>query len=123
MRWLATPARQRLHRVAVVVNNLVMWLLRASRRELRRVEGIRPEWFLPILRQAIENWAYYPEETWLSGPAVRGDVSTVVVHWRALSGSDMALASVFWLINGYILGEGGGGGGSGHQEQKSNRSW
>ncbi len=114
---LATPARQRLHRVAVVVNNLVMWLLRASRRVLYRDGEVRPEWFLPILRQAVENWAYYPEETWLSGPAVRGDVSTVVAHWRALCASDQALASVFWLINGYILS--GDGWGQGRNGQNS----
>jgi predicted short-subunit dehydrogenase-like oxidoreductase (DUF2520 family) len=39
---------------------------------------------IPILRQTLENYAAFGPATGFSGPIIRGDVETVVRHWRVL---------------------------------------
>lgn len=77
--------RLKLHLVAVFVSNFTNHIL-AVAHQLCLSFGLEWQWLCPIIRETfsriVENG--HPPATWQTGPAVRGDMSTLVRHLQCL---------------------------------------
>lgn len=90
------------HAAAVLASNGVVALLAVAARMLAEAgvagEGAALEALLPLTRGAVENVAELGLEAGITGPAVRGDLETVSLHLRSLSGSGREVYRAVGLI-------------------------
>jgi predicted short-subunit dehydrogenase-like oxidoreductase (DUF2520 family) len=58
---------------------------------------------LPIARETLEQIAALGIQSAMTGPAVRGDLTTVLRHLRALTLLNPEMAKVYSTVSGYVL--------------------
>jgi predicted short-subunit dehydrogenase-like oxidoreductase (DUF2520 family) len=85
------------HAAAVFASNFLVSLLSVAERLMERAgvpaERVR-EALLALAQGALENVHYHGPAGALTGPVVRGDVETVLLHLSRLSGDERALYSL-----------------------------
>ncbi len=68
--------RQKIHRTAVILNNIITWIFSEIHKYLKRYQ-LNPAWFTPILNQTFSNWLTEDPAKLLTGPLARGDFSLI----------------------------------------------
>jgi len=88
------PARPTYHASAVFASNYLIALVSVVVRLMAQAgldEGTAVEAALPLIRGTLDNLEHLGVAAALTGPIVRGDVDTVRLHLRRLSGADRML--------------------------------
>jgi len=97
---LSADQKAAYHAGAVLVGNYAVALAGAAAR-LAKGAGVPADlaekMYLPLLKGALENLGRQPVASALTGPARRGDVSTIRAHLDALSHGDRLLYAILGL--------------------------
>ncbi len=83
---------------SILANDLVALLdigMDLAARRLRMSGRSAREIFLPLVRAAVENVSRSGPGRALTGPVVRGDISTIEHHLQAISGEDPGVQAVY----------------------------
>ncbi len=98
---LPLEQRQRVHLAAVLTSNLTVWLVREGQRLLRE-QKLPTGLLTPLWRTTAQRVATFGPEQALTGPARRGD-RTTIDHHLALLEHDEALRPVYALLSEQIM--------------------
>lgn len=93
--------RERLHLAAVLTSNFPVFLVREAQRLLRQ-EKLPPDLLMPLWRTTANKVSTIGPEEALTGPARRGDASTIQRHLDLLT-SEPELRRAYALLSEMIL--------------------
>ena len=94
--YAGSQEREQIHLSAVIACNLTMELWNISQEHLTS-KGLDPEILNPLISQTVENMMTFGPDAALTGPAVRGDMTTLLKHLKTLD--DESVKAVFCLLN------------------------
>ncbi|WP_298738079.1 DUF2520 domain-containing protein [uncultured Chitinophaga sp.] len=89
--------RLQLHLAAVLCNNFTNHLFASAKRYCER-EGLDFTLLQPIIRETFDRLEKFPPEAVQTGPAIRGDATTMDLH-RSLLENDASLQQIYKVIS------------------------
>jgi predicted short-subunit dehydrogenase-like oxidoreductase (DUF2520 family) len=101
MERLNSGQRAYLHLAGVFANNYTMAMAGIAK-DLLDVQGLNPDWVLPILTKTAENFGQGKPWELLTGPASRADLATLE-HHRSLLENQPDMLSAYNAIAHYII--------------------
>lgn len=97
---LAAEKRALYHALLVIAGNFPQFLWQAVHREFQQSLELPSSLLIPYLSQSLENFSINPEKA-ATGPFIRGDISTIEKHIKALQSSE--LEHVYRFFNDWLL--------------------
>lgn len=95
-KYAGSKEREQIHLAAVIACNLTMELWNISQEHLTS-KGLDPEILNPLINQTVKNMMAFGPDVAMTGPAVRGDMTTLLKHLNTLD--DESIKAVFCLLN------------------------
>jgi len=96
-----TDQRMKLHLAAVLVNNFTNHLYAGAEAFLKE-NGLKGEMLMPLIRETVEKLKEMPAGEAQTGPARRGDRSTIAKHLEMLENKD-DLKEIYQIFSQQIL--------------------
>jgi predicted short-subunit dehydrogenase-like oxidoreductase (DUF2520 family) len=101
MERLNSGQRAYLHLAGVFANNYTMAMAGIAK-DLLDVQGLNPDWVLPILTKTAENFGQGKPWELLTGPASRADLATIE-HHRSMLENQPDMLSAYNAVAQYII--------------------
>lgn len=101
VRLIDSRQRLQIHLAAVFASNFTNYLYSVSETLLQNA-GVEPDILLPLIRETAGRLQSGSAVNFQTGPAIRGDLSTIETHLKLLS-NDPSLASIYRLLSDGIV--------------------
>jgi predicted short-subunit dehydrogenase-like oxidoreductase (DUF2520 family) len=98
---LNSEQRAFLHLAGVFANNYTMAMAGIAK-DLLGVQGLNPDWVLPILTKTAENFGQGTPWELMTGPASRADLATIE-HHRSMLENQPDMLSAYNAVAQYII--------------------